>query len=212
MVTQAKFWDKAAAKYAKSPISDMPAYEYSLDRTLSYLGATDRVLELGCGTGSTALLIAPHVGQMLATDCSAEMIKIGRDKATAQGVSNLGFEQAEMEDVPTSRETYDAVLAFNALHMVADTGGVLANIHAQLKPGGYFISKTFAAKGQKMPLKMRAMLWVLPLFQRLGKVPFVNFYSVADLEDAITTAGFKIVETGNYPSAPTSRFIVAVRE
>ena len=53
----AKFWDKAAAKYAKSPIEDIEAYNYTIGRTRSYLSPTDRVLEVGCGTGSTALLL-----------------------------------------------------------------------------------------------------------------------------------------------------------
>ena len=56
-----KFWDGIAEKYAKRPISDMAAYEYTLGRTRSYLKPEDQVLELGCGTGSTALLLAGDV-------------------------------------------------------------------------------------------------------------------------------------------------------
>jgi hypothetical protein len=37
MTDTAKFWNKVAPKYAKDPISDMAAYEYTLGRTKSYL-------------------------------------------------------------------------------------------------------------------------------------------------------------------------------
>jgi len=36
-ITAAKFWDRVAQKYAKSPIRDMPAYELTLERTQFYL-------------------------------------------------------------------------------------------------------------------------------------------------------------------------------
>ena len=53
-----------APKYAKSPIKDVPAYEYTLGRTRSYLKPTDAVLELGCGTGGTALKLADAVAHL----------------------------------------------------------------------------------------------------------------------------------------------------
>ena len=55
MQTATRFWGKTAGRYAKMPIRYAEAYEYALERTRSYLAKTDRVLELGCGTGSTAL-------------------------------------------------------------------------------------------------------------------------------------------------------------
>ena len=51
MIEQAKFWDKAATKYAADPIKDMAAYTYTLERTRSYLRDSDTMLEIGCGTG-----------------------------------------------------------------------------------------------------------------------------------------------------------------
>lgn len=44
------------------------------------------VLELGCGTGSTALTDAAHVPRIDATDVSAAMIAIGLDKAERAGI------------------------------------------------------------------------------------------------------------------------------
>ena len=60
----ARFWDKSARKYAAAPIKDMEGYDRTVDRTRQLLRDTDTVLELGCGTGTTALKLAPHVSRM----------------------------------------------------------------------------------------------------------------------------------------------------
>ena len=52
---------------------------------------------------------------------------------------------------------------------------------------------------------------ILPLMQLVGKAPYVNFMSITELENRIEAAGFKILETGNYPARPPNRFIVAER-
>ena len=69
------FWDRHAAKYAEKPIADPTAYEEKLARVRSLLRATDHVLEIGCGTGSTALRLAPGVAKITATDVSSGMIR-----------------------------------------------------------------------------------------------------------------------------------------
>ena len=59
----ARFWDRIARKYAADPIKDMDGYARTVDRTRHHLRSTDTVLELGCGTGTTALKLAAHVSR-----------------------------------------------------------------------------------------------------------------------------------------------------
>src|SRR5262245_8975198 len=89
--TDARFFDRIARKYAAAPISDMEGYERTIDRTRQLLRTSDTVLEVGCGTGTTALKLAPHVARMVATDLAANMIAIAREKAAAQGCANAEF-------------------------------------------------------------------------------------------------------------------------
>ncbi|WP_193140446.1 class I SAM-dependent methyltransferase [Meridianimarinicoccus sp. MJW13] len=203
-----QFWDGVAPGYAKSRIRDMDAYTYTLDRTRSYLRDSDRVLELGCGTGSTALQLADGVGSYLATDLSGAMIGIGRDKATVQGADNLAFRQCDALAAGVEGP-FDAVLGLNLLHLVPDARAVMARAHELLAPGGLLITKTPCLTDRNTPLKIRAMLLALPIAQLLGKAPAVNFLKIAELEEATTAAGFDIIETGNYPARPPSRYIVA---
>ena len=85
---EARFWDRAARKYAAAPISDTAGYERTLTCTREYLKPGDHALEFGCGTGTTALKLAPSVARYVATDISPEMIAIAREKAGKEGVDN----------------------------------------------------------------------------------------------------------------------------
>lgn len=204
MQSSEKFWDKQAEDYAKSPIKNVAAYEEALGRTKSYLSETDRVLEVGCGTGSTALLLAGLVQHITATDFSSNMVAIGRRKAQEQGVTNVTFEQATPFDDVGAAGSFDVVMAYNVLHLLEDTPKALRRLHGLVKPGGLFISKTVC-------LAEESVLWRVLIFlmQRVGFAPFVNCLKVAELEAGIAEAGFEIIETGSYPSYARGRYIVA---
>lgn len=204
MLNAEKFWDKTAEKYARSPIKNVPAYEKSLARTKAYLSEDDKVLEVGCGTGSTALLLAGSVKQIMATDISANMIAIGQRKAQAQQVGNVTFARAAPFDDSLAEGSFDVVLAFNFLHLLDDTPKALRRLHGLLKPGGLLISKTVC-------LGEETCLWRVLIYamQKIGFAPYVSFLKVAELEDCIAEQGFEVIETGSYPSFSRGRFIVA---
>ena len=210
MRVDASFWDKIAPKYVKSPIRDVEAYEYTLGRTRSYLKSEDSVLELGCGTGSTALLLAPSVAQYTASDYSDAMLAFGREKAGAEGVDNLDFANIDVAD-PKLDQSYDVIMGFNLFHLVKDMEASFAAIHARLKPGGLFISKTPCLSEPGLGMKFGLMKLAIPVMQLFGKAPFVRMLSVRELEAAMIGAGFKIIESGNFPASPPSRYLVARR-
>ena len=204
---QATFWNKIAPRYAKDPIADMKAYEYTLGRTLSYLSPDDHVLEIGAGTGSTALLIAPHVASIIATDIAPAMVQIARDKAQADSVTNMDCRALSAEDAAKLPDPVDAVLAFNLFHLVPRFEDIVADIHSRLPAGGYFISKTPCLADPVIGWKRFAFRAVIPVMQWVGKAPHVRFFTQDHLERTLTTTGFDIVEAGNFPAM--SRYIVA---
>jgi ubiquinone/menaquinone biosynthesis C-methylase UbiE len=190
-----RFWDRIARKYAADPIKDMDGYERTLDRTRHYLNDTDAVLEFGCGTGTTALRLAPHVARMVATDLSHEMIAIAREKKTSHAGSNVEFAVAAPEGAPWPDSSFDAVLAFNLWHLVADRASALAQVRRLLKPGGLFVSKT-PCLAEMNPLLRLAV----PLMRLVGKAPYVAFFSAAAFESEIEGAGFTIIERARHGS------------
>ncbi|ABD55575.1 class I SAM-dependent methyltransferase [Jannaschia sp. CCS1] len=119
MTSQAAFWDKAASKYATSAISDMEGYRHTLERTRAHLRPTDRVLELGCGTASTALDLADDVAHVTASDISPAMVEIGQQKVAEAGAENITVVTSIAGDTDLAQGApYDVVLALNLLHLL----------------------------------------------------------------------------------------------
>jgi len=200
----AAFWDKAAPGYAAQPIRNAEAYAHTLARTQSYLGASDHMLELGCGTGGTALEHAPHVARITAADISPAMIEIARSKPQPQG--NITFLTATLEGDGIPGGPFDVVTGFNILHLLPDPAAGIRDVARLVKPGGLFISKTPCLAGRYSLLKP-----VIGAMRLVGKAPKIHFLSTAGLERAIAVAGFEIIETGDFPKSPPSHFIVARR-
>jgi ubiquinone/menaquinone biosynthesis C-methylase UbiE len=200
----AEFWDKLADRYSKKPVKDVENYNRTLDCTRKHLSASDNVLEVGCGTGTSALLLAPSVKQITASDISTRMIEIAREKAVTQGVENVRFDRGTLFDEDLEEGSFDVVMGFNLLHLLEDVPGAIRRVNELLKPGGLFISKTVC-------LAEQGRLWrlLLGVMKPLGFAPDVKFLKVAELEDIITSTDFEIIETGSYPPSPPSRFIVA---
>jgi ubiquinone/menaquinone biosynthesis C-methylase UbiE len=190
-----RFWDRAARKYAADPVKDVAGYERTLDRTCHYLGRSDAVLEFGCGTGTTALRIAPHVARMVATDFSDQMIAIARERAAIEACANAEFSVMTPDRAPWRDASFDAVLAFNLWHLVADRAAALAQVHRLLKPGGLFVSKT-PCLSEMNPLIRLAV----PLMRLIGKAPSVAFFTAAELESEIEGAGFAVIERARHGS------------
>jgi ubiquinone/menaquinone biosynthesis C-methylase UbiE len=213
MTDLAAFWNNAAPKYAKSPIGDPAAYEYTLERTRSYLKPSDKVLELGCGTGSTALLLAPHVKQITGMDLSPGMLAIAQEKTNKTDVKNLEF--VESGTVPDTGQ-YDVVMGHSLFHLVPDMEARFAQINALLPTDGYFISKTVcladAGTGITGRLKSLMIRVMIPLMQLVGKAPYVRRFTAKELEAAVTAAGFEIVESGNHPKGPPPAHYIVARK
>jgi ubiquinone/menaquinone biosynthesis C-methylase UbiE len=204
----ARFWDGIARKYATDRIKDLPGYERTVQRTQQFLSSSDTVLEIGCGTGTTALKLAPSVSRLIGSDVSNEMIAIAREKAGAMACPNAAFMVAAAGDVAGSEGRYDAVLAFNLLHLIADRPSTLASIRRLLKPNGLLISKT-PCLSEMNPLIRVAV----PAMRFFGKAPFVAFFSAHELDAEIAGAGFKIVERERHGSGRKDAriFLVARR-
>ena len=206
MVDSKTFWDKMAPKYAESQMRSVEDYEHTLARTLSHLTPEMRVLEMGCGTGTTALRLAPHVKAFVGTDQSSEMIRIARDKA-ADEHSNLEFRVLGAAESAQLEEGFDVVMGFNLFHLVPDADAVLADIFKMLKPGGLMISKTPCLMDKAFGWKRFLVAGMLPILKRIGKAPDVGLWRIADVDSRIADAGFETLESGNFPAI--SRYVVA---
>ena len=137
------FWTLFARPYAAKPVSDDAAYRRKLDLTARYLRPDMRLLEVGCGTGSTALHHAPSVARIDAVDYAQAMVDIARSKARAAGIANVTFAKARLDEVvPPPEGPWDMALALSVLHLLPDPEAGLDRLRALVRPGGHVVSST----------------------------------------------------------------------
>ena len=182
-----KFWNRMAKRYSEKPISDEASYQKKLEVTRQYLKPEMDVLELGCGTGSTALIHAPYVHHILATDFSENMINIARKKGEDQGITNVTFQCSSVDDINVPDESLDVVLALSVLHLLKDKEQAIAKVYKMLKPGGIFVSSTVCIMDG-----MKFFSYIAPIGRWLGFFPLVKSFTGDDMRQSMTQAGFDI--------------------
>ncbi|KAB8333794.1 methyltransferase domain-containing protein [Scytonema tolypothrichoides VB-61278] len=108
---------------------------------LANLQLGDKVIEVGCGTGSLAIAVKKQVGltgQVVGIDASPEMIDVAQRKASQTGI-DVTFQLGLIEDIPFGDQTFDVVLSSMMFHHLP--GDELkrrgfAEMFRVLKPGG----------------------------------------------------------------------------
>ena len=195
------FWDNSAQRYAKSQIQDEVAYRKKLKITQQYLQPDWSLLEFGCGTGSTAMVHAPYVKEVLATDISDNMLAIAAQKAKDAEINNIRFQQGTLESINPPAASF-AVLGLNILHLLEDPDSAIRASYKALKPGGVFITSTALVKEMNI-------LWriLIPVMQVLNLAPFVHRFNKTELVEKLNQAGFSIDHL--WQPAAQSVFIVA---
>lgn len=131
----------------------------------------------------------------MGTDVSGEMIAIAQEKAAAQGCGNAEFVVAPADRALEADGAFDAVLAFNVLHLIADRSAALRKTVRALKPGGLFISKTPCLSEMSSLLRL-----AVPVARFVGKAPNVSFFTAMELQREIESAGFEIIERARHGS------------
>jgi demethylmenaquinone methyltransferase/2-methoxy-6-polyprenyl-1,4-benzoquinol methylase/phosphoethanolamine N-methyltransferase len=108
------------------------------------LAPGEKVLDVGCGTGTLAIAAARRVGpegEVHGTDASPEMIAVASSKAASKHVPDR-FRVAAIENLPFADDSFDVVLSSFMLHHLPDDVKAqgFAEIKRVLKPGGRFLA------------------------------------------------------------------------
>jgi SAM-dependent methyltransferase len=136
---------KAAATYdAAADHFDAPAlafWDRHGRRTVALLGARagDRVLDVGCGTGASAIPAAVAVGangHVTGIDIAENMLARARAKAAAQGLNNTTFRLADMSASGLPDAGFDSVISVFSVFFVPDIERQVAELWRMLRPGG----------------------------------------------------------------------------
>jgi len=97
------------------------------------------VLDIATGTGWAALAAAAKVGlhgKVVGIDLSPGMVARAREKARRYGLSNVSFRICDAQRIPYRSDSFDKVLAAQAIFLMPDPLRALREWHRVLKPGG----------------------------------------------------------------------------
>lgn len=94
-------------------------------------------IDVGCGSGRWANLVAPRVGHLHVADPSAEALNVARSNLSAR--KNVTFHLASVADLPVSDGSLDFAYSLGVLHHVPDTAGAIQCIARKLKTGAPFL-------------------------------------------------------------------------
>jgi len=168
---------------------------YACIAALSGARPGDRVLDVGCGGGYLARLLAAAVapgGQVTGLDPSAPAIGYARKRAAA----NCSFVVGAAQDLPWPDQSFDVVASTLAAHHIPDAArqDAFGEMYRVLRPGGALLIADFRPSGRRHSLHSRVTA------SRHG--------SAVPLEDLAAAAGFRIEAGGDLPLL---RYVRAIR-
>lgn len=99
-----------------------------------------RVLDIGCGLGGPALLLAGEMGaQVVGIDLEAPLLRRAEATAQARGLAGrASFQLVEAGPLPFADAGFDIVLSSGAFTQIEDKAAAFTEVRRVLKPGGAF--------------------------------------------------------------------------
>lgn len=148
-------FDRIARLIAEEP-EHRDRYEAFLVARLPARGA--RVLEVGCGDGRFARLLAARGAAVLGIDASPEMIRLARERTPAG--APIEFVCGDFSVHPLGPESYDAVVSVATLHHLPSVPA-LSRMKGLLKRGGVLLIhdvRSFSGLGDGLRSGLAAIL------------------------------------------------------
>lgn len=137
-----------------------------------------RVLEVGCGTGALAVVLAEHA-RVWAVDASPEMVEVARERA---GAGSVGWRVADATALPFRDGWFERVLMRLVIHLL-DRPRAFGEALRALAPGGRLVVATFDPQHFDR-------YWLNELFPSMERVDRDRFPTPEALESELRAAGF----------------------
>jgi SAM-dependent methyltransferase len=107
----------------------------------------ERVLDLACGTGNTALAAAARGARVTGLDLTPEMLDVARRRAQEERFDALEWRTGDAEDLPFGGATFDVVLSSCGVMFAPDPERAAAEIARVTKPGGRIALQAWTPDG-----------------------------------------------------------------
>ena len=99
-----------------------------------------KVLDLGCGDGTTAIPAAQAGAEVLGVDIASNLVAAGNARARALGLSNIRFEEGDASDLANLKDKeFDLVISIFGAMFAPRPGDVAKEMVRVTKPGGRIV-------------------------------------------------------------------------
>ncbi|HEX6927524.1 MAG TPA: class I SAM-dependent methyltransferase [Longimicrobiaceae bacterium] len=158
--------------------------------TRAALSFGERVLDVGCGTGTLAMEIRKKVGSegvVHGIDASPEMVALAKEKAAARQL-DIGYKVAAAQHLPFEDGSFDAILCTMVMHHLPrdQRADAIAEMFRVLVPGGRALIVDLSREGG--------------LLARMNPIVLLHgqqsLETIREVEDLIRKRGFQEVATG----------------
>jgi ubiquinone/menaquinone biosynthesis C-methylase UbiE len=204
---------RAATTYnAAADFYDHPAntfWERYGRRTVERLGLTagQRVLDVCCGSGASAIPTASIVGptgSVIGVDLAQNLLELARSKAQQQGLDNVDFQSGDMTRLPFEDNSFDVVVCVFGIFFVPDMVSALRELKRVLRTEGRLTITTW---GPRFFEPANTAFWNSVRNARpdlcKGFNPWDRICEIEDLRTLLEAAGLKELhveaESGSQP-------------
>ncbi|MEV8550782.1 class I SAM-dependent methyltransferase [Streptomyces glaucescens] len=196
---QAQAWNGHEGSHWAAHQDRWDAVNAGFDQPLLAAAAIEpgaRVLDIGCGAGTTTQLAARAAapGHALGLDLSAPMLERARRRAARDGIPHISFEHGDAQVHRLAPGAFDVAISRFGIMFFDDPAAAFANIATALRPGGRIAFLSAAdPEGNQWLRAFTALDDILPV-RGFGAPGAPGMFSLADAGTAIallTEAGFQ---------------------
>jgi len=182
----------------------------------SLISFPKRVLDIGCGLGTSAILFGRHGSESHGIDIDMDLVRIARQRASTCSCTPY-FVVAGAERLPYRAESFDFCIADSVLEHVENFEGVIDEVARVLKVNGLFaLCTTNRLHPFQREVKLTSFLY-FPFFGLIPShlrrkfiryclekrpdlinftdLPAVNWFSHEQLGNHLRQRGFRVVES-----------------